>query len=328
MTIDQIVKNLENEIKSTNRKDLINKYEEQLIENVEELSKNQNFFNLPLNYIFSVISKINFDEIEECEETIKIVKNFIKNMIKKHSDEKETILILQNLDLRTDSFSCEEIFSFLELTKCPILVGLSDLYKKEKRLPYKDYSYIIHQKDEELDKYKQGIKVIRTTSDGTSFKGDPQDYEPDIFKACAKGQMESVKWLINKRKIKTDTNDAYQNTPIHVASMYGHLDIVQYLKDKSVTAYINAEGFNKLTPLHYACINGHLPIVKYLISQGANIEAKDHDNWTPLHWASACCQKDVVEYLISLGANKYAKEKFGRTPYNLADNDEIRKILK
>ena len=51
-------------------KDLIDGYEELLSEEVEELSKYAEFFKLHLNNIFSVISKVDFDEMEDDDEII------------------------------------------------------------------------------------------------------------------------------------------------------------------------------------------------------------------------------------------------------------------
>ena len=65
MNLNEFVKKLEEEIKGENKKDFINELESKLSENIEELSNNENFFNLPLNNIFSVISKVNFNEIED-----------------------------------------------------------------------------------------------------------------------------------------------------------------------------------------------------------------------------------------------------------------------
>ena len=104
MGVEEDVQKLEEEIKGANRKDLINEYETKLINNIEELSTNENFFNLPLNNIFSIISKVDFNEIEDVDRILEIIQNIIKNIISKHSEEKETLLILQNLNL-TSNFS-------------------------------------------------------------------------------------------------------------------------------------------------------------------------------------------------------------------------------
>ena len=94
MKIEQILIKLENEIKGECKKEVINTYEDLLSEEIEELSTNDFFFHLPLNNIFSVISKVDFSEIEENDKTIEIIQNIIKNIINKHFEEKETILIL------------------------------------------------------------------------------------------------------------------------------------------------------------------------------------------------------------------------------------------
>ena len=108
MSFKQIYQKLEDEIRGENRNELINEYETKLSKEIEELSKNENFFNLPLNNIFSVISKVDFNLIEENDKIIEITQNIIKNLVQKYFEEKETILILQNLNLKTISFSSHE----------------------------------------------------------------------------------------------------------------------------------------------------------------------------------------------------------------------------
>ena len=98
MDFNKIVKDLDEEIKGNNRNQVIDDLEGQLSKNVEELSKNEKFFNLPLNNIFSVISKVDFNLIEENDKILEAIQNIIRNLINKHCEEKKTILILQNLN--------------------------------------------------------------------------------------------------------------------------------------------------------------------------------------------------------------------------------------
>ena len=305
MTLKQIVIKLEEEIKGKKRKEAIEVLEEQLSENIEELSKNENFFNLPLNHIFSVISKVDFNEIEESDKIIEIIQNIIKNIISKHFEEKETILILQNLNITTISFSYEEIFSFLELiTNCPILFNFCNLFKEQKQLPDVDFTYEIQQKDKEIEKLRQQI------SDGISnefppITEKPEDYEPNIFEACKKGKLTSVQLLIekenedkNKKVTKPDYEDYWENdTPIHIACRFGHLPIVQYLIEKQ-NVDKDIRGAYDWTPLHCACENGYLPIAEYLLSKGVNIEAKDINGNYLIHFASIGGLLSIVQYLI------------------------------
>ena len=338
MNFNEIIEILTEEIQKRNRKELIDEYEEKLSKNIEELSKNENFFNLPLDNIFSVISKVDFNLIEENDKTIVIIQNIIKNLINKHFEEKETILILQNLNIKTISFSSYEvILSILELIKnCPILVNLCNLYKERNKEVDIDYEYELQQKEQEIHQLQHEIKELNIKFVPITEK--PNDYEPNIFKACKEDKLSSVQWLIEKEN--EDKNKKVQeyvkeleiyrgDAPIHIASQNGHLKIVQYLIGRQ-NVDPDIKGNLEKTPLHYACIGGFLPIVEYLILKGANIEAKNKNDYsmTALHFASFIGQSDIVKYLISKGADKNAKTKTGQTPSDLAKNEEIRNMLK
>ena len=318
---DLIVKKLEEEIKGNNRKEEIEAIEEQLSKETEQLSKNQIFFNLPLKNIFSVISKFDFNLIEENDKIIEIIQNIIKNIINSHFEEKETILILQYLNITTIPFSYEEIISILEtITNCPILVTFCKSYKGQKQLPHKDYKYELQQKEEEIEKLKQNMQVFQEILVPVIKK--PKDFQPNLFIACKEGKLTSVKWLIEKEKVYKEDLDK----SLLYASEEGQLPIVEYLILKG--ANIEAKGDGGKTPLHFACWVGRLKVVEYLISKGAYIEAKDMNNWTPLHLASFNGQIDVVKYLVSKGAKKNVKNDWHQTPYDLAKKDEIKDILK
>jgi len=42
----------------------------------------------------------------------------------------------------------------------------------------------------------------------------------------------------------------------------------------------------KCTPLHLACKKGSLEAIELLLTNGANIESRDHRSWTSLHYAA------------------------------------------
>ena len=191
----------------------------------------------------------------------------------------------------------------------------------------------------------------------------PKDFLPNIFQACKEGRITTVQWLIEKLNLDPNKADSDEKTPLHIACEYGHLPIVAFLISKgsnleakfeygktplhiacendhlpiveyllSRGAYIEAKDLDGKTPLHFACMQGHLQIVDYLISAGANIQAitnrERSTKWTPLHFASYNGKTDVVKFLVSKGANKYARDRSSKTPFDYAQNDEIRNILK
>ena len=81
-------------------------------------------------------------------------------------------------------------------------------------------------------------------------------------------------------------------------------------------------------PLHFAICNGHRDIAEYLISEGADINAKNNEGGqTPLHIAARNGQKDVVELLIAKGADVNALNNSGWMPLKLAENQGHTEII-
>ena len=87
------------------------------------------------------------------------------------------------------------------------------------------------------------------------------------------------------------------------------LDVVKLLVSRGA-AVNDTENFYQMSPLHAAAEEGHAEVVAFLLTNEANIEAKERNGYTPLtqagwreHWdaanllmkAGAACQKaDLV----------------------------------
>ena len=162
-----------------------------------------------------------------------------------------------------------------------------------------------------------------------------QRMNENIFEACKEGKLETVKWLIEnayiKKDIKAEKNNSKLNvyegdTPIHAATINGHLSIVKYLIEEQ-NVDINIQGWHERSPLHYACENDHILIVDYLLSHGADIEGKDISRKTPLHFAANCGKKRIVQCLLSHGANREARDKNNHTPSELTCDGDIQQLL-
>ena len=82
------------------------------------------------------------------------------------------------------------------------------------------------------------------------------------------------------------------------------------------------------TPLHFASVKGHVEVVNRLIHAGGDVNKKQHGTGrVPLHWASVNGQVEVITALLVAGADNTIKTRYGKTPHNVAKNQATRNAL-
>ena len=139
-----------------------------------------------------------------------------------------------------------------------------------------------------------------------------------IHVACREGHLQTVKLLIDY-KSKLYARDLKKNTPLHVASLNGHTDVVKCL---IIDNHCNPLCLNEVhdAPLHSAAYNGHLAIVKFYIQDlKCNPNITGDNKLTCLHIASKNGHINVVEYLTTLPTIKCnLKSRDGYTPLHHA----------
>src|SRR5690606_4463750 len=79
------------------------------------------------------------------------------------------------------------------------------------------------------------------------------------------------------------------------------------LKSMNLGKLVNISDYDKRTPLHLAASSGHLHVVEYLVSQGADISAKDRFGNTPLSDSLKNKHDHVSKFLKSKNAKLDAK---------------------
>ena len=115
---------------------------------------------------------------------------------------------------------------------------------------------------------------------------------------------------------------------IHDAAGFGKIEAVKQHIAAGTDVNAKHDAFG-MTPLEIAAIAGHKEIVELLIAEGAYVNAKDKKGRTPLHHAATVGRKEIVELLIAKGADVNAKTEGGITPLDLAKrHPEIADLLR
>ena len=122
--------------------------------------------------------------------------------------------------------------------------------------------------------------------------------------ACYKNYFEMAKMLLNRKSDILLGNESGQS-PLHIAAICGHTDIVDLLISKGDDIDIDAcsEMGAGRPPLALACATGRIDVVNYLLEKKADIDAVSGDGYTALMVASTYGHLPCVKTLIQHGAD-------------------------
>jgi ankyrin repeat protein/Tol biopolymer transport system component len=139
----------------------------------------------------------------------------------------------------------------------------------------------------------------------------------EIFELLRKGDVPTVKALVEKSPRLVDERDGDGNTLLHYAAYGQDAGLVNFLIDKG--AKIESVGASSKTPLHIAASNDRREVAAALLKRGAVLETKDDYGRTALILcARERGQAATGRLLIEAGANVNAVDKFGSTALELA----------
>ena len=86
----------------------------------------------------------------------------------------------------------------------------------------------------------------------------------ELHHAVAVGELEIVRFLVEKNNCNPMQRDPVGFTPLHVAAITGYVEVLKYFITECNYSPACPGPFG-LTPLHIASERGHLDIVKYLV---------------------------------------------------------------
>nr|XP_026654073.1 ankyrin repeat domain-containing protein 7 [Zonotrichia albicollis] len=131
-------------------------------------------------------------------------------------------------------------------------------------------------------------------------------------------------WWLNKLRINGYNKD--KQTPLHLACINGHADVVQFLVENKCK--LNpCDKLNK-SPLMKAVEHQHRDCAAILLEHGANHDHRGVNGNTALHFAVRVSSKPLVELLLEYGADIDAKNKWGYTPLTLAITENREEMVK
>ena len=148
-----------------------------------------------------------------------------------------------------------------------------------------------------------------------------------LLRACRDGRVEKVDELSNKENVNLANADGF--TPIHMASIDGHLNTLKLLFSKGADPCRVTK--KKSNALHLAIKYHFNPVsVRELLRWAVPIDAKDNLKQTPLLIAVLREMPDMVKSLVENGADICAVDRKGRSPVHhacLLKNLPIMKML-
>jgi ankyrin repeat protein len=146
--------------------------------------------------------------------------------------------------------------------------------------------------------------------------------------------LDIVKCLI-KHNFDVNVKNNHQNTPLHTACRYGHVEVVEELLRNG--ADINALNNTNCTPLMLASCSNHKKVVNILLKQSnininvININAINSQGYTALSYnLQMNYNEDIIMLLLQNNADPYIKNSMGKDAFDVVfgyKKDRLMKII-
>lgn len=166
------------------------------------------------------------------------------------------------------------------------------------------------------------LTLLRAGAEPSGCEATKPDCDTDLrplHEASARGHVEIIKallsagelpdCLVSGRKIRdlrieNSGGDVFSErgcgyTPLHLASAFGHADVVRTLVESSASVDVQGGDYDD-TPLHLAASGGRVGAMAALLEAGAGIDVGNMIGNTALHVAANISS---TEFLLRAGAN-------------------------
>ncbi|XP_059474055.1 uncharacterized protein LOC132195835 [Neocloeon triangulifer] len=151
-------------------------------------------------------------------------------------------------------------------------------------------------------------------SQGADVNTRDDDNESPLTLAASFSSAEMCQFLVENGADLSAVNED-GNDSLHLACLNGKLDNVKYLLGLNGFS-VEKKNWKGRTALHLAAAKGHIAVAEFLLSQGAEVNARDDDNETPLTLAASFSGAEMCQILVENGADLSAVD--GRDSLKLA----------
>jgi hypothetical protein len=131
-------------------------------------------------------------------------------------------------------------------------------------------------------------------------------FRTPLHRAASRGYLDLCKLLLTCRA-NSASRDSHGAAPIHLVASKGRLAIVDLLLRHDPT-FANAVDYGGRTACHMASLKGHLLVVQRLAASRGNVSAQASDGRTPLDMAVRGQHADVADFLRS-GVERLEEER-------------------
>ncbi|ETS77830.1 hypothetical protein PFICI_09892 [Pestalotiopsis fici W106-1] len=171
--------------------------------------------------------------------------------------------------------------------------------------------------------------VLSYNPDIRKFRNDGQSALHQAIQNDNEEDGESIVDRLLEAGLSSTHKDNEGSTPLHIASDYNYLNIVNKLLSQN-ELIVNAQNNEKETPLHLVCKKGHLDVVQRLIGcPGIELNFQSASSATPLFLAVENEHLEVVTKLLGeTGIDINAPDHWESTPLHVACREGYLELAK
>ena len=285
-------------LKNSDHHDRIDGYERFIGKYLEESMENEEFYNLPIENICSIIRHSNLSK--DTSTGIRLLKRIIRTLISNDEQKSRVPMLLNAIDLpEASEEDCISILS--DLVSSPLCIHLGNLVlnkekKDEESSQVRDLMNSLAQKDEIIQQLRAQLSSFDIHNIDAPNAAEDQEEQSNYPNIEAIEEPEAPR--IEEQRIEPEVIATEQNHPEVV---------VHRVRTVRKPFFFESNIFA-------ATRKGKLSSVQYLIEGGTDVNIRDEEGRSPMYIAASEGQYEIANYLIGEGADRNLKSNNGNTP--------------